>query len=168
MRLQWLVTGAAALAIGAGFLARPAAQGSLTGGGSGNDVIGGMPTARALTPFEEFTGKLKLNQKTQIPAVEEIFTAAAKDAAPVGVELLQLRQKMLNVALSGTPEEMKAAGEAYAASAAKMAAIEASTFAKVYALLDPKQQSNAPQAFALLAGFFQSQASGRGGRGGRQ
>jgi hypothetical protein len=47
-----------------------------------------------------------------------------------------------------------------------MARIEATTFAKVYGLLKPNQQAKAPQAFAEMAGFFQStpNAGGRGAR----
>src|SRR5438132_14414436 len=64
---------------------------------------------------------------------------------------------------------MKAAVDAYAAAAAKMAGVEARAFASVYATLKPNQQSNAPQAFALMAGMFQPappRAGGRGQRGG--
>ena len=42
------------------------------------------------------------------------------------------------------------------------------TFAKIYAMLKPNQQANAPQAFAIMAGMFQpSPARGGGGRGTR-
>ena len=48
-----------------------------------------------------------------------------------------------------------------------MAGIEASSFGKVCALLKPNQQSNAPQAFAVMTGIFQPAGAVRGGRGGR-
>jgi hypothetical protein len=55
--------------------------------------------------------------------------------------------------------------DAYAVSAARMASIETAAFQKVYALLEPNQQSRAPQAFELMAGFFQSgPVRGGGGR----
>jgi hypothetical protein len=167
MRISWLVAGALAVALASAIPAHPFAQGgNASGAGPGAPPPEMASLApRALTPFEEFTGKLKLDSK-QDQAAEEIFNAAAREAAPIGVELLQIRQRMLNAALSGTPDDVKAASDAYAAAEAKMAAVEAGTFAKVYALLTPKQQSNAPQAFALMAGFFQSQGAGR--RGGRQ
>ena len=123
---------------------------------------------RALTRFEEFTGKLKLDDKTQVPAAREIFTAAAKDAAPVGVEMLQLRQRLLNLSLTGKPEDLPAVQDAYATAAAKMAGIEAAAFVKIYATLKPNQQSNAAQAFAIMAGFFQAPAPAAGGRGQRR
>ena len=154
---------AAALLVGA--LAWPAVAQTGAGG-----VQSGAPPSegvRALTPFEKFADRLKLDEKTQVPAAQEIFTAAATEAAPVAVEMLQIRQKLLNVALSGSPEDQKAAEGAYTVAAAKMAGIEAAAFAKVYATLKPNQQSNAPQAFALIAGFFQAAGPSGGGRGQR-
>jgi 2-hydroxychromene-2-carboxylate isomerase len=137
--------------------------------GIGGVASGAPPSegVRALTPFEQFAGRLKLDEKTQVPGAQEIFTAAAKEAAPVAVEMLQLRQKLLNAVLSGSPEDQKAVESAYTATAAKMAGIEAAAFAKVYATLKPNQQSNAPQAFALIAGFFQAAGPSGGGRGQR-
>ena len=161
-RLLWPAFGAAFF-LGS-LYALPAAQRGP--GGVESSVMGGEG-ARALTPFEEFADRLKLDQKTQVPAVLELFNAAASGAAPIGVELLQLRQKLLNLELQGQTAEMKPVLEAITVASAKMSRIEATTFAKVYALLKPNQQSRAPQAFAQMAGFFQSTPSGRGGRGGR-
>ena len=56
--------------------------------------------------------------------------------------------------------------QAYANAAAKMTGLETRVFQQVYATLKPAQQSRAADAFALMAGFFQS-APGRGGRGPR-
>ena len=84
---------------------------------------------------------------------------------PVGVQMLQLRQKLLNDELAGDSADAKSVLDAYTAAAAKMSHIEADAFSKVYALLKPNQQSKAPQAFARMAGFFQA-TPGRGGRGG--
>jgi hypothetical protein len=138
--------------------------------GSGGVQSGAPPIegVRALTPFERFADRLKLDEKTQVPAAQEIFTAAAQEAAPVAVEMLQLRQRLLNAALSGNTEDEKAVESAYTVAAAKMTGIEATAFAKVYATLKPNQQSNASQAFALIAGFFQAAGPGgaRGQRGG--
>ena len=68
-----------------------AAQGK--GGGGGGDQSGGGDTmaARALTPFEQFAGKLKIDIKTQGAAIEEIFADGAKEAGPVATQLIQLR-----------------------------------------------------------------------------
>jgi hypothetical protein len=81
--------------------------------------------------------------------------------------MLQARQRLLNALRAGRAEEAKAAQDVYAEAAAKVAATEASVLAKVYALLKPNQQKDAPQAFALLAGLFSSaSAPAGGGRGG--
>jgi hypothetical protein len=123
---------------------------------------------QARTPFEQFADRLKLDAKTQLPAVEQIFTEAQKEAAPVGQQMLQLRQRLINLALENKAEEMKPVQDAYAASAATMAGIEARVFAKVYATLKPNQQSSASQAFAIMAGIFQPAAPRGGARGGRR
>ena len=137
------------------------------GGGGGQDQGGGdTMTARALTPFEEFAGKLKLDIKTQAAAVEQIFADGAKEAGPIGQEIMQLRQRIVNAELSGKPEELQPALEAYTVATAKMAGVEAKVFAKVFASLTPAQQARGvegfEQAFAIMAGFFQ-QAAPRGG-----
>jgi hypothetical protein len=168
----------AALVMAGGLVARPAGQGKGGGVGQGSDVgsrgteaaVMGSESARAMTPFEQFADKLKLDEKTQIPAAREVFLAAARDAGPVGVEMLQLREKLLNVTMAGSAADLKQTQDAYEATAAKMAGIEAATFAKVYALLKPNQQSKAQEAFAVMMGVFQSQGGARGGggrRGGR-
>jgi hypothetical protein len=148
------------------WIAAPPAAAQGRGAGE-NEILGTAEGARALTPFEQFADKLKLDSKTQLPAAREILTAAAKDASPVAVQLLQIRQRLLNVALNGNPQELKPVQDSYAAAAAKMAGIEAAAFAKVYATLKPNQQSNAVQAFAVMAGMFQVVAPA-GGRGQRQ
>ena len=50
----------------------------------------------------------------------------------------------------------------YAGVAAQMTAIETKAFGKVYALLNPNQQSKAPAAFELMAGMFGGAPGGRG------
>jgi len=163
--LQWISL-AAMLLVPAGVMLS-ARQGGGGGGQSGlpPDMLEG---ARQETPFEQFALKLKLDDKTQVPAAREIFLAAAQEAGPVGTQVLQARQRILNVALSDNPAEMKAATDAYTAAAAKMAAIEAAAFQKVYATLKPNQQANAAQAFTLMAGIFQPPAPSGGRGGGRR
>lgn len=118
------------------------------------------------TRLDEFGGKLRLHQQNQMPAVQQIFAEGGKEAAPIAVQMLELRQTMVNLALAGKADEIPAARAKYAEAAAKMTGVEVAVFQKVYALLTPSQQSRAPEAFAFMAGFFQS-APGRGGRGGR-
>jgi hypothetical protein len=157
MRIQMFT--AAALVLTAAVL------GAQRGGGGTVAGIPAAPTARAMTPFEEFADRLRLDQKDQVPQVVEIFNAAAVEAAPVGREMLQIRQTLLNVELNDAADQRQAVIDAYAAAAARMASIETAAFQKVYALLEPNQQSRAPQAFELMAGFFQSgPVRGGGGR----
>ena len=117
-------------------------------------------------PGEQMIDRLKLDGKTQAPEVRLLLMDASRDAAPVAQKLLEIRQKLANLALQNKTDEMPAATDAYAAAAVEMAAIEAKTFAKIYAMLKPNQQANAPQAFAVMAGMFQP-SPGRGGGGGR-
>jgi hypothetical protein len=143
---------------------RLAAQ-KMTGVSNGDSVMGGE-SARLMTPFETFADKLGLDEKTQLPAVREIFLAASNEAAPAAREVLQLRQRVLNLELSGpAAEEAKAASDAYAAAATKIATVEANTMSKVAALLKPNQKSKIPQAFVVLQGMFQIGAPAGRGRG---
>lgn len=123
-------------------------------------------------PGEKVIDRLKLDDKTQAPEVRLLLMDASRDATPVAKRLLEIRLRLGNLALQNNIEEMPAAADAYAAAAAEMAAIEAKAFTKIYALLKPNQQPNAPQAFAIMAGIFQSAPSrgggGRGQRGGGQ
>jgi len=171
MFLRPFVTFTAAVAIAGGVVVVSARQ----GGGLGtpnqvnDDPFAGQGGARKMTPVEEFADKLHLDAKTQVPAVQEILSAASRDAGPVGQQMLQLRERMLNVAL-GNGGDAKTTEDGYAAAAAKMAGIEAAAFAKVYALLKPNQQKDAAQAFTIMAGMFQpaAPAGGGGARGGRR
>ncbi len=171
MRARWFFAALGLVALAPALWALPAPQrgggGGITGPGGVEGAVMGSESAREMTPFEEFADRLKLDKKTQVPQAAEIVNAAAAEAAPVGVQMLQLRQRLLNDDLSGDAAEAKSVLDAYTAAAAKMSHIEADAFSKIYALLEPNQQSRAPQAFALMAGFFQSTpGSGRGGRGG--
>ena len=131
-------------------------------GGSGSGAPPLDPTPPSA--FEQFVDRLKLDRKSQLPAVEQIFTQAATDAAPVAQDLARLRQSMLDAELNGKPDEVKAAQEAYTVAAAKMAGFEAQAFAKVHALLKPNQKSKATEAFALMGGLFQLVSAPGGGR----
>jgi hypothetical protein len=140
-------------------------------GGSGNLQGSGMSDGnlgpRALTPAETFMAKLKLDEKTQVPEAEQILTAAAREAAPLATQLLQFRQGLLNAEVGKDAEMVKKGIEAYTATAAKLATIEAQAFAKIYAMLKPNQQSKAAEAFELLPVIIApgTPVAGGGGRG---
>src|SRR5436190_17301981 len=122
--------------------------------GMGNEDTGAPKLALGdPLPGEKLIDKLKLDGKTQAPEVRLVLMDASREAAPVGQKLLELRQRLINLELQQKTDEIAAAGEAYTAAAAEMAAIEARTFAKIYAMLKPNQQPNAPQAFAIMAGM---------------
>jgi hypothetical protein len=106
------------------------------------------------TQGELFAGRLRLDNRTQAPAVQQVLSAAQKEAEPVTAQMLQLREQMLNFALAGRAAELKAASDQYAAAAAAMAAIEARAFAQIHETLRDNQKSRAAEAFALLGGVF--------------
>lgn len=138
--------------------------------GSQFDENGGGDQAasvmRPKTLMEQFVETLKIDAKTQVPAVQEIFSAAQKETIPVVNQMMQLRQRMVNADLADNTAEAQANLEAYTAAATRMATIEAQTFSKVYALLKPNQQSKAPQAFAIMAGIFMPIGPATPARGG--
>jgi len=147
-----------------------AAQNAPIQSGMGSDDTGAPKLALGdPLPGEKLIDKLKLDAKTQAPEVRLLLMDASREAAPIGQKLLELRQTLINLELQKKPDEIAAAVEAYTTAAAEMAAIEARTFAKIYAMLKPNQQPNATQAFAIMAGIFQpSVGSGGGGRGGQR
>jgi hypothetical protein len=122
-------------------------------------------------PGEKMIDRLKLDDKTQAPDVRLLLMDASRDAQPVAQRLLDIRVRLGNLAIQNKVEAMAPETDAYAAAATEMAAIEARTFAKIYAMLKPNQQANAAQAFASMAGIFQpppGRGTGRGSRGGGQ
>jgi hypothetical protein len=140
------------------------------GGGGGGGLSRGSAGSSGLpsgidgprTIPQQFASKLKLD-KTQGPAVDQILIAAAAEAAPSAQQMLQARQRILNASRANLADEVKAAENAYATAAAKVAGIEQAAFAKVYGLLKPNQQKEAPQAFALMAGLFSNPPPATGG-----
>ncbi len=170
MRFRFLLglTTAAAILAALPFMpitsGRVAAQ-KMTGAGGTEGAVMAGEGARAMTPFETFADKLGLDQKTQVPPVREIFLAGSAEAAASARELLQLRQRLLNLELNGQTADAKAVTDAYAVAAGKIAAIEAGTMSKVAAQLKPNQQPKIPQAFLVLQGMFQIGAPAGRGRG---
>jgi Spy/CpxP family protein refolding chaperone len=121
---------------------------------------------RANTPFEDFVEELRLDEKSQVPAVQKLMIDGATGASALVTELFQGRQTLLNLELGNKAAEKPAALQAYLAGATKMAAMEAATFAKVSAVLRPNQQSRAAGGFTQMAGFFFPEANaGQAGRG---
>jgi hypothetical protein len=140
------------------------AQGGGVPGGGGS---GGAANAAAL---QQFAVKLKLDQKVQIPAVETIFTDAARAAQPLSAQLTQLRRKLFDAEVAGKADEVASAREALTAAAAKMTLIETQAYQRVFDILKPNQQARTAEAFELMAGLFQTtpRPSSRSGRGGGQ
>jgi hypothetical protein len=139
-------------------------------GGEGS-ALGTGPAASTTgkTVLENFADKLKLDDQTQIPAAEQLFTAATRAATPVAQEMLAQRRHMLDAEIAGKADDFKIASDAYLEASVKMASIEASAFARVFSGLKQNQKSKGPEAFALLAGYFQTVTPQRGrGRGGDQ
>jgi hypothetical protein len=146
------------------------AQNAPVQSGMGNDDTGAPKVSlQDPLPGEKLIDRLKLDAKTQAPEVRLLLMDASREAAAPSQKMLELRQRLVNLAIQNKNDEMAAAVTAYEAAAAEMAGVEARAFAKIYALLKPNQQANAPDAFAAMAGMFQpSPARGGGGRGGQR
>ncbi len=146
----------------------PSAALAQRGGGSGGGS--GAPPMRPNTPFEDFVEALRLDLDSQVPTVQQHMVAGATETAALVNELFLTRQQLLNLNLTNKTAEKAPVLQAYVAGSTKMAAAEAATFAKVYAVLKQNQQSRAPSAFAQMAGFFfpptNAGAAGRGASGG--
>ena len=114
---------------------------------------------------------LRLDNKTQVPPVQQILSAAQQEAAPVVQQMLQLREQMLNHAAAGRTAELDAASTQYETAATALAQLEAKAFAKILALLKDNQKSRATESFGLMGGLFLPaahliNAGPAGGRGG--
>jgi hypothetical protein len=140
------------------------AQDAPISSGMGNEDTGAPKLGlQEPLPGEKLIDRLKLDGKSQAPEVRLLLMDASRDAMSPAQRMLEIRQRLVNLALQNKSDEMAAAVDAYAAAAADMAAIEARTFAKIYAMLKPNQQSGSVTAFAVMAGMFQPPAP-RGGR----
>lgn len=146
------------------FAAAVSAQGGRVPGG------GGSGAAAQAAALQAFADKLKLDQKVQIPAVETIFTDAARAALPISTQLVQLRRRLFDAETTGKADDIAAAREALAVTSAKMTMIETEAYQRVFDILKPNQQSKTAEVFELMAGLFQTapRSSGFSGRGGGQ
>jgi Spy/CpxP family protein refolding chaperone len=143
-------------------------MGGMGGGGRGNTdgmntTTGGMPRAQRQSRFDQVVDKLKLN-KEQKEQAQTIMDAAREEAAPLHESVARARLEIADALVNAKGDDaVKKAQDAYAAEVAKVTGLEAKTFAKIFALLKPNQQSRAPAAWDLMADIFNS--PGRGGRG---
>jgi hypothetical protein len=106
------------------------------------------------TLFEQFADRLNLDRRTQFPEAERIFTEASRLAPPIAQRMQQLRIRLVNAEIEKNESDVKLILAEYRVVAARMAVLEAETFAKVYALLKPNQVNHATEAFAIVAGVF--------------
>jgi hypothetical protein len=131
-------------------------------GGGGGDMGGPGPMMpRRTNKVEQIADKLKLN-KEQKEDFAKILSAARERAMSVRTEMDKARADLAGAMIDGSPEKVSNFTAAYATVAAKMTAIEADAFGKIYAELKPNQQGKAEQAFELMAGVFSAPAAGGG------
>lgn len=117
---------------------------------------GGSGSSAQAAALQAFADKLRLDDKVQIPAVETIFTDAARAAQPVNVQLIQLRRRLFDAEAGGKADEVATAREALAVASARMTMIETEAYQRVFDILKPNQQSKTTEAFELMAGLFQT------------
>jgi hypothetical protein len=135
---------------------------SRNGGGMGGGEMGGggMRTPRQ-SPFDQFAEKLKLS-KDQKTEAQTVVQDALKEMTPILQQLQQARQNLAGAFIDGQSGDPVL--KAYAPLAAQTAGIEAQAFAKIYKMLKPNQQKNAPQAFEMLADMLdRPRTAGRSG-----
>jgi len=136
---------------------------------TGEERVMGAERSQPRTPFQQLADRLKLDAKTQVPEVDRILSDAVREAGPIAARMLQLRQQLVNLSLANKPDDARPVLEAYTSAAATMTGIEARAFAKINAMLKPNQQAGAAQAFAIMAGMFQTPApSSAGARAGQR
>jgi len=140
--------------------------GGQRGGQNGQmqDMGGGMPRTQRASRFDQIADKLKLN-KDQKQQAQTIIDAGREEAAPLRESVAKARLGVADALINGKgDDEVKKAQDAYSAEVAKLTGLEAKTFAKIYALLKPNQQSKATQAWELMADIFSAGGRGRGQR----
>jgi alanyl-tRNA synthetase len=153
-------------------LAATMASAQRSGGGGGRNSGMGEGTGSSMmqrrqSKLELFAEKLKLSRE-QREETNSALAAAMEESAPARADMDKARVAYATALLDGkSADEVKKISDDYTSAAARMAAIEAKTFSKVYASLKPNQQSKAGQAFELLAEAFEQAAAG-GGREGRE
>jgi len=128
-------------------------------GGGDMGMGGGGP--RRPNKVEQIAEKLKLS-KEQKEDFAKILSAARERAMAVRTEMDKARADLAGAFIDGSPDKIASMTTNYATVAAKMTAIEADAFGKIYAELKPNQQGKAEQAFEMMAGVFTAPAAGGG------
>jgi len=149
-----------------------AAQRGGGGGGSrgGGDMPMGMQRPQQTNKLTQMADKLKLS-KEQTAQVADILQAAAVSAAPLSQKIAEGRRSMANDMITGQDkgDDYTKRLADFTAALGQMDALEAATYAKIYALLKPNQQKNAELVFEeQMAGIFIRTASGSPGGGRRR
>ena len=107
------------------------------------------------TRLEILTANLKL-KSAQEKQIRSALDDIQKDAAPVRDEMAAKRARIAAAVQAGQAQsEIDSAVTAYAATAARMAALEMKAFAGIYQALDPDQRKAAAPAFNMMNGIFQ-------------
>jgi Spy/CpxP family protein refolding chaperone len=156
MFVRLLLTGL--LAIGAAS-AQKGSKGGGSGGGMGD--MGGMRAPKQ-SRLDLIAEKLKLN-KEQKDEVQTIISAGQEAAGPLGGQITQGRAALAQAIVQGkSGDELTQIQSSYTDLMAKMTGVEATTYAKIYALLKPNQQSKASSVFEeQMAGMFMGGGGGR-------
>jgi hypothetical protein len=136
-------------------------------GGERNSGMGGSGMSpRRESRFDIFADKLKLN-KDQKAEAQSLISEAYKEAEPLQQALLQARKSLAGSLIAGqSADQIAPLTGKYAEAEAQLAAVEARTFAKIVALMKPKDQPKAGPSFELLAEIFGQSAGGRSRREG--
>jgi hypothetical protein len=164
---------AAALAVGLASAQRGGGGGGDMGSsGSGGDTSGmngGMPRAQHQSKLDLVADKLHLN-KDQKDQAAKIVSAAQEEAAPINEQIRQGRTAITGAILDGrTGDDINKMMAQYTDLMTQKAAIEAKTYAKIYAILDPKEQAKAAPVFVeQMDGILDGGRSRGGNRGGGQ
>ncbi len=138
------------------------------GGGGGSNMGGGMgmPRPQQQSKMDILADKLKLS-KEQKDQVLNIMNAAAETAGPISSQINQGRGLIVQAMVQGqdNTDDFKKLMAAYTNALAQMDNIEATAYAKIYALLKPNQQKAASQVFdEIMAGIFMRSGGGGGNR----
>lgn len=144
------------------------AQGKKGGGGGGaNAPDMSMMRPQRQNKLDIIADKLKLN-KEQKDEAAKIFDAAQQEAAPLRDQFDQGRRAITGAIIGGKTDDTAKMMEQYSDLLTQQSVIEAKAYAKLYALLDAKQQPKGPQVFATeMAGMFNGRSwRGGGGMGG--
>ncbi len=155
---------ALAAVMASGAFAQRGGGGGMRGGGFG----GGFGAPNRPSKSEEIAKELKFN-KDQKAELEAILNEARAQAQPLAAQINDGRVAIVQANVGNQPPDE--AIKKMAAINTQMLAIEASTFAKIMAKVEPKQKSKAPRAFELLTEYLESSPGGMGrgmgARGGR-